>query len=143
MAARTQQAPLTAMLMMVTRERCCTVAPARSLTRPAQIHPTAPSAITQNAIASDVRTHGGTKVPAGTKNAVGFPASFQRWNSGPAKITVIHAHIEYSSHMCPKYPKLARRSLRLRSVSPILWKSNGGCGAAYGPSRTEIAAIKA
>src|SRR5207302_7397901 len=114
-----QHAPLTAMLMMVTRERCATVAPPRSLTIPAQMHPIAPAAITEKAIASEVRTNGGTQ-PAGTRNDVGFPASFQRWNSGPVNITAIQAHIAYNSHMCPRYPKLARRSLRLRKVSPIL-----------------------
>src|SRR3954453_13974460 len=127
MAARRQHAPLTAMLMMVTRERCCTVAPARSLTMPAQTQPTAPIAITQNAIGSDERIQGRVQPTPGTTNVLGWPSAFHRQISGSVKITAIHAHMEYSSHMWPRYPKLARRSLRLRKVSPILWKSNGGC----------------
>src|SRR5439155_17599212 len=107
--------PLTAMLIMVTRERCPTVAPARSLASPAQTQPTAPAAMTKKATASEECTHGGTQ-PAGTRCRTGFPAASHLRKSGPLKITAIHAHMEYSSHMWPRYPKLARRSFRLRNV---------------------------
>src|SRR6185437_5767949 len=96
-AASKQQTELMAMAIIVTRARCATRTEAiwscsLSLAAPAQMQPTAPMAIANAAIASNIERDQFAETE---------------------KITAIHPHMEYSSHMCPRYPRLASRSGRL------------------------------
>jgi hypothetical protein len=79
-----QHAALAAMAMMVTRARCPTrvesaLSCMRSLAQPAQMHPTAPIAIAAAAAVSNCA-----------------------FDHAAARITAIHAHMLYSSHMWPR-----------------------------------------
>src|SRR5260370_2635627 len=85
-AARRQQAALADIATIVTLARCATRAASalscmRSLARPAQTQPTAPMAIAAAAALSN--------------RTLGHPAA-------EAKITAIHPHMLYSSHMWPR-----------------------------------------
>src|SRR5438034_658905 len=108
-----QQAPLMAMATEAT-----IVLPTRSAKRPATMHPTAPLAITTNAAVS--ASHAGSPLAA----------RLARIMAGA------HVHIAYSSHMCPKYPKFARRTPRLFTTAVACDRSKRWLGSAYGPSRT-------
>src|SRR5215467_3628886 len=126
-AATMQQAELTAMEITVTRARWAILAVSmlfcrRSLATPAQMQPTAPTAM--------------TKVVSSSDFDFDHPLD-------AATMTAIHPHMEYSSHIWPRYPRLARRSGRLRTISPIWERSRRDWGMAYGPSRTASATTKA
>jgi len=63
------------------------------------------------------------------------PASARRGVIAVRNIAGAHVHMAYSSHICPKYPKFASRTPRLRNTLVICVMSNGWLGSAYGPSR--------
>jgi hypothetical protein len=55
--------------------------------------------------------------------------------------TPIHAHIAYSSHMWPRYPKHARRAPRSRKIAAAMRTSKRADGYRSGPSVTNRSRI--
>src|SRR5947207_2676838 len=94
----------------------------RSANHPAAADPSAPLPIVANATAD----------PAG-ELGVG-PGRPKLADANAA----IHVHTAYSSHMCPRYPKVASRVRRSRNTRAIADGSNGALFATYGPSPTTV-----
>src|SRR2546426_297430 len=111
----TAQLPDTTIAALVTNVR-----PQRSAYFPPSQHPIAPLPTTANV----------TRAASPVTSA----CAPRRACSLAATNTAIHVHIAYSSHMWPRYPRLASataRSLRIRGAAE---RENGGEGAANGPS---------
>src|SRR6266571_1476403 len=114
----TAQLPLTAMARITSRS-----CPIRSATQPPHTHPNPPTAMAPNANRPST-TSEGTTPPARAR-----AAALATTNA------VIHVQKLYSSHMCPRYPPVARRHCRSRSTVPARRHENGGLANANGPSR--------
>ena len=107
-----QHSPLTVMAWITSLSR-----PIRSAAHPPQTHPIPPAASAPKLASS---TH-----------ARPWPAA----SLDAARNAGTHAHIAYSSHMCPRYPAVARRVSRWRSTFPARPHEKGRRENGNGPSR--------
>ena len=116
-----EHAPLTTMDAAAVRVR-----PQRSASTPAAQHPIAPTPMHANAASAALLVK-----LARSAGVEGVPRA--RIIASP-KNTAHHVHIAYSSHMCPKYPSVARRTPRFANSRSPSRGLNTARGKGNGPS---------